>query len=48
MKRRFEKQILIENFYNVSDFKIKKYNASDFQTKFSQRVRFWTEKNLTR
>ena len=48
LKKPFGKQILKEEFYNVSDFKIKKYNTSDFETKFPQRVRFWIEKNTTR
>ena len=43
-QRESEKQILNKKFYNVSDFKIKKYKASDLYTKVSKRVRFWYQK----
>ena len=42
LERRFEKQILNKYFYNMAD--LKKNNASDFETKFSQRFRFLISK----
>ena len=35
--------MLKKKIYNVSDFK-KKYNASGFDLKVLQRVRFWSDK----
>ena len=43
-----KKEILNKKFSNVSDFKVKKYNTSDFETKFWQRVGFWFESFTTR
>ena len=40
--------VLNWKFNYVSDFELKKYNASDFKTKFLQRVRFWFKNFTTR
>ena len=39
-----ENQISLKKFRNLSGFDLKISNASDFEKKFSQRVRFWLEK----
>ena len=44
LNRWFEKHILNNKLYNVSDFKIKKKNASDFDLTVLQRVRIWMKK----
>ena len=37
-----------EKMIRKANFDLKKYNASDFDMKILQHVRFWIEKNTTR